>query len=55
MIDDVIEPSNDGDSGTCGICGIDPVQYEGVEIGITIINMCEECYQLFKENYKKGR
>ena len=37
------------DSGTCGICGLDPVGYENVEIGLTIVNMCEECYRQFQE------
>jgi len=41
--------NGDDDSGTCGICGVDPVQHERVEIGLTIVNMCEECYQQFKE------
>lgn len=37
------------DSGTCGICGIDPVEHENVEIGLTIMNLCEECYQSLME------
>ena len=39
----------DEDSGTCGICGLDPVEHEGVEIGLTLVNMCEECYQRLEE------
>lgn len=39
----------DDDGATCGICGVDPVEHEAVEIGLTLVNMCEECYQYFKE------
>ena len=34
------------DSGTCGLCGVDPVEYESIEIGLTIINVCTDCYQV---------
>ena len=40
---------NYADSGTCGICGVDPVEHERVKIGLTIANMCEECYQQFQQ------
>ena len=27
----------------CGICGIDPVKYEAVPMGLTAMDLCEEC------------
>ena len=33
------------DTGICGICGLDPVDYEEVGIGLTVVNMCAECYE----------
>ena len=34
-----------GDTGTCGVCGVDPVTYERVLIGLAEVNLCEECYE----------
>ena len=35
------------DTGTCGICGVEPVSYENTKMGLTEVNLCEECYEEF--------
>ena len=42
------------DTGTCGMCGIDPVEFESVEIGLTIMNLCNDCYEEYIHNYKQA-
>ncbi len=36
---------DDEDTGMCGICGIDPVEYIVIPIGLTIVSLCKECYE----------
>ena len=38
---------SDDDFSTCGMCGVDPIEHENTSIGVTIMNLCEECYQTF--------
>ena len=35
------------DTGCCGMCGVDPIEHERVEIGVTVIDLCSECYDAF--------
>lgn len=41
----------DEDTGTCGICGVDPIEFENINIGLTVINLCNECYEEYVNNY----
>ena len=40
---------DDDDTGSCGICGVDPVEHEAVKIGLALVNICRECYENYKE------
>jgi ribosome-binding protein aMBF1 (putative translation factor) len=35
------------ETAECGMCGADPVAHERVPIGVTEVDMCEECYEAF--------
>ena len=42
----------DEDGATCGICGVDPVEHERVEIGLTVVNMCDECFNEYQSRLR---
>ena len=33
------------DTGTCGACGMDAATHEAVPIGLTVMNLCDDCYE----------
>ena len=45
----------DEDYSLCGMCGADPVEHEYVSIGVTMMNLCEECYQIYLRIIEENR
>ena len=45
----------DEDWASCGMCGVDPIEHENVIIGLTVMNLCEECYQVYISTMKVNR